>query len=90
MDATEIFIEQQAVIELLRLTFSKYKNHKTYKGLVGISPSESVTLVSDLYPSCISSKKLTRKFGLLQLLESNDSVMANRGFDVIENLGRPN
>ena len=86
MDATELFIEQQAVTELLKLTFSKCKNRNSHKGLVGISPSGAVILVSDLYPSCISSKKLTRKSGLLQMLESNDSVMANRGFNVIENL----
>jgi len=36
--------------------------------------------VSDLYPGKISDKEFTRKAGLLQLLENNNGVMANRGF----------
>ena len=86
VDATEIFVEQPAITELQQLTYSKYKSHNTYKGLIGILPSGAVTFVSDLYPGSISDKELTRKSGLLQLLESNDSVMADRGFDIAEDL----
>ena len=86
VDATEIFVEQPAITELQQLTYSKYKSHNTYKGLIGISPSGAVTFVSDLYPGSISDKELTRKSGLLQLLESNDSIMADRGFDIAEDL----
>ena len=42
--------------------------------------------MSDLYPGSISDKELTRKSDLLQLLESNDSVMADRCFDIAEDL----
>ena len=86
VDATEVFVEQPAITELQQLTFSKYKNHNTYKGLIGISPSGAVTFVSDLYPGSISDKELTRKSGLLQLLESNVSAMADKGFDIVEDL----
>ena len=86
VDATEIFVEQPAITELQQLTYSKYKSHNTYKGLIGISPSGAVTFVSDFYPGSISDKEPTRKSGLLQLLESNDSVMADRGFDIAEDL----
>ena len=37
IDATEIFVEKPSVPEMQQ-TFSSYKNHNTYKGLVGISP----------------------------------------------------
>ena len=42
--------------------------------------------MSDLYLGRISDKELTRESGLLQLLESNDSVVADRGFDIAEDL----
>ena len=86
IDATEIFVQQPAIPELQQLTFSNYKNHNTYKGLVGISPSGAVILVSDLYPGSISDKELTRRSGLLGALERGDSVMADRGFDIEEDL----
>ena len=58
IDATEITAEQPALPELQRLTFSNYKNRKTYKGLIGISPSGAVTFVSDLYSGSISERNL--------------------------------
>ena len=82
IDATEVYVEQPALPELQQLTFSTYKNTNTYKGLIGISPSGAVVFVSDLYPGCISDKELTRKCGILDLLESGDTLMADRGFDI--------
>ena len=61
-------------------TYSSYKNHNAYKGLIRISPSGAVTFISDLYPGSISDKELTRRSGILDLLEEGDSVMADRGF----------
>ncbi len=51
------------------MTFSSYKNHNTFKALVGISTSGAITFVSKLFPDCISDKELTRCSGLLDLLE---------------------
>ena len=82
IDATEVFVEQPALPELQQLTFSTYKNTNTYKGLIGISPSGAVVFVSDLYPGCISDKELTRKCGILDLLDKGDTLMADRGFDI--------
>ena len=68
------------------MTFSNYKNHNTFKALIGISPSRAITFVSKLFPGSISDKELTRKRGLLDLLERGDSVMADRGFDIEDDL----
>ena len=80
------YIEQPKLPELQQMTFSSYKNHNTFKALVGISPDGVITFVSSLYPGCISDKELTRKSGILDLLEEGDSVMADRGFDIEEDL----
>ena len=42
--------------------------------------------MSDLYSSRTSDKQLTKSCGILELLEENDSVMADRGFDIAEYL----
>ena len=86
IDATEIFVEQPALPELKQLTFSSYKNHNTYNGLMGISPTGAVIFVSDLYPGCISDKELTRRCGILDMLDKGDIIMADRGFDIEEDL----
>lgn len=87
LDATEIYIDQPHIPELQQMTFSNYKNHNTYKGLIGISPDGVVTFISCLYSGSISDKQLTRQSGILDLLEPGDCVMiAARGFDIEDDL----
>ena len=86
LDATEIYVEQPKLPEIQQMTFSSYKNDNTYKGLVGISPNGVITFVSPLYPGSISDKELTRRSGIFNLLEEGDSVMADCGFDIEEDL----
>ena len=50
--------------------------------MIGISPSGAVVFVLDLYPGCISDKELTRKCGILDMLDKGDTLMADRGFDI--------
>ena len=61
IDATEIFIETPSLPELQQITYSSYKNHNTYKCLIGISPGGAVTFVSKLFPGSITDRKLTNK-----------------------------
>ena len=61
------------------MTFSLYKNHNTYKTLIGISPSGAITFVSKLFSGSISDKELTRQSGILNLLEAGD---LDKGFDI--------
>lgn len=85
IDATEIFVETPALPELQQMTFSSYiRTTIPIKLLyIGISPGGAVTFVSNLFPGSISDKQLTRKSGLL---EKGDSVMADHGFDIQDDL----
>ena len=85
IDCTELFIEMPSSLRSQSKTYSNYKHHNTAKGLVGISPSGMITFVSDLYSGRRSDKEATKDCGILSLLEENDSIMADKGFD-IENI----
>jgi len=84
IDATEIFIQKPQNPSAQQVTFSNYKNHNTFKALIAISPSGAICFVSDLFGGNISDKELTAQCGLLDYLEENDSVMADRGFNISE------
>ena len=62
--------------------YSSYKSSTTLKGLIGIAPHGPIIFVSSLYTGSISDKELTRCSDILNLLEANDSVMADKGFDI--------
>ena len=67
-------------------TFSSYKNHNTAKGLLEISPAGYPTFVSELYAGRTSDKQVTKDCGILTLLESGDDIMADRGFDIADDM----
>ena len=85
-DCTELFIEKASSVRSQSATFSHYKHYNTAKGLVGISPSGIISFVSDLYAGRTSDKQATVDCGILKLLESGDSIMADRGFEIDHSL----
>lgn len=62
--------------------YFSYKSTTTLKGLVGITLAGGVSFVSKLYTGSISDKEMTKHSGMLQLLESGDSVMMDKGLTV--------
>ena len=84
VDATEMFIHHPELRELQKTMFSSYKNHNTYKALIGISPSGAITFVSKLFSGSLSDKELTRQSGILKFLEPGHSVMADKGLNIAE------
>ena len=86
LDATEIFIEMPSSLRSQSESYSNYKHHNTAKGLVGIAPSGAITFVSDLYAGRCSDKAITKDSGLYDLLEEGDSIMADKGFTIQDDL----
>ena len=66
--------------------FSSYKNPTTYKDLIGISPSGAVTFMSEPFPESIFDMQLTQQGGLLGMFQLGNSIMADEGFDIMEDL----
>jgi hypothetical protein len=80
IDCTEIFTERPSSLALASKTFSTYKSHNTWKGLIGISPHGAVTFISPQYSGCMSDIEITKNSGLIELLEPGDQIMADKRF----------
>lgn len=80
IDCTEIRCETASSLSLQSETFSSYKNHTTFKGLIGVVPCGVITFVSTLYTGSVSDIEITKRSHLLQLLQPEDEVMADKGF----------
>lgn len=52
-------------------SYSSYKNHHTYKSLIGVAPNGALVMivyVSDLFEGSISDRAIIEKSGFLDLL----------------------
>jgi hypothetical protein len=82
LDATEVEIDIPKNLDQNKLTFSNYKQRNTFKGLVGIAPSNAVIFVSELFPGSVSDKELTRQSKVLEKVSSGDLILADKGFTI--------
>jgi hypothetical protein len=90
IDCTEIFTQKPSSLLTNSQLFSNYKSHTTFKALIGIAPHGPITFISSLYSGNISDVELTKSCGLLDLLESGDTVMADKGFTIEKILAEKN
>ena len=86
LDCSEIFIERSKSLSSQAATWSDYKHHNTIKFLIGISPSGFITFLSDCYGGRASDKFITSDSGFYDLIERDDEVMADKGFQIKEEL----
>ncbi|XP_062598414.1 uncharacterized protein LOC134259831 [Saccostrea cucullata] len=90
LDCTEIRVQTPSAKVLNSQSYSNYKSHTTFKGLIGITPHGAVCFVSRLFTGNISDKDVTQRSGILDLLEQGDDVMVDKGFliqDLLDSVG---
>jgi len=90
IDCTEIAVQAPSSLVLRSELYSSYKGRTILKCLVGVTPSGAVSFVSSLYAGSISDKHITQVSGILDLLESDDVVMADKGFLIQDMLQKLN
>ena len=88
LDYTEVSIDKPADPLKQASTLSSYKNLNTLKWLVGITPSGAVSFVSDAFGGRTSDKEVTRLSDFYKKLDPGDAVMADRGFDLEDDLSK--
>ena len=86
IDCTEIYIEKPSSVRSQSATYSSYKQYNTAKGLIGITPAGAISFVSDLYTGRTSDRMAAKDSNLYDLLEKGDSVMADKGSDIVNDL----
>ncbi|XP_057290874.1 uncharacterized protein LOC130613565 [Hydractinia symbiolongicarpus] len=86
IDCTEVFIARPKSLLNQAATWSDYKHHNTIKFLIGISPAGFITFLFDCYGGRASDRYITKNSGFYELLERDDEVMADRGFQIREEL----
>ena len=86
IDCTEIFIERPRHREIQALTWSDYKKHNTIKFLIGIAPNGTITYLSKAWGGRASDRHITLNDGFLDLIEPYDLILADRGFNIREDL----
>ena len=86
IDCSEIFIETPLNYTARAKTFSNYKKHNTIKFLIGVTPFGTISFLSECWGGRVSDKNLTQSSNFLNKLERGDTILADRGFTVAEDL----
>ena len=86
IDCFEIKIEKPSNLVARAATWSQYKQANTVKVLIAIAPQGSISFISDAWGGRVSDKHLTRESKFLDKLLPGDIVLADRGFDITEDL----
>ncbi|KAK3725309.1 hypothetical protein QZH41_002598 [Actinostola sp. cb2023] len=86
VDCTEVEMERPSALNNQSACYSSYKSRPTMKALLGITPSGVLAFVSDFFPGSPSDKEITIKSNFLDILTPGDAVMADKGFNVQDEL----
>ncbi|GFT35139.1 uncharacterized protein TNCV_352751 [Trichonephila clavipes] len=86
VDCTEIEVQKPSSPMEQQMTFSRYKNANTFKGMVGIIPNGAISFISEFLTGSISDKEGFIRSKLMDRLEPNDVVMADKGFLIANEL----
>ena len=86
IDCLEIFIEIPHSFGACSATYSNYKKHNTVKFLIGITPNGCVCFLSKCWGGRVSDKQLTQESRFLHMLTPGDTILADRGFTMEEDV----
>ena len=86
IDCSEVFIEWPTSLLARSQTYSNYKGHNTVKFLITISPTGAIIFVSKCWEGRVSDKYLTSQSGFFDHLVPGDMVLADRGYDIADEL----
>ena len=84
IDCSEVRCEMPSRIDQRNFMYSNYKSAYTIKFLIGIAPNGLVSFLSKCYGGRASDAFITNDCGFLKLLESGDTVLADKGFPGIK------
>ena len=82
IDCTEIRVQSSRNYRQQGNIYSSYKHVTTAKVLIATVPSGACCFVSDCFEGAISDRAITLDCGFIDYLETNDIVLADRGFNV--------
>ncbi|XP_067019434.1 uncharacterized protein [Acropora muricata] len=97
IDATELKIQVPSALQKQSESYSSYKSHTTFKSLIGVDPNGGIMFISQLYEGSISDKQIVKRSGFLETLKKKieagelnkgDSIMADKGFDIGDDLNK--
>ena len=82
IDATECPVKRPRLPVAQQSTFSSYKNRNTVKSVIGATPGGLVSFISPAYGGSTSDRQIIERSSLHLKCDSNDSIMADKGFNV--------
>lgn len=82
IDCTEMYVIRASDPSTRQMTCSPYKDHPTFKILVGCDEAGAVNFISDAFVGSISDREILVKSGFLEMVEKGDAVLADKGFNV--------
>ena len=86
IDCAELFTEGPKSLSAQAATWSDYKHHNTFKFLVGITPTGFISFHCSSYGVGASGTLISRESRFYDLLERDDEVTAERGFQIQKDL----